>query len=867
MSDPALPPTPPVQSYRRDIAFASIGYRAGNITRNGNLAASLRRSQIIIPPNGNVNNITQNASVAQLSETEINAFSTRYRVVLSTSDVESRRVLGTKNRGKNTNIGETNNGLEAIIFYDTLLKQYAITVAGTNPPGSEILTVVVGHLLTGGPIGQASDLDKFIAIAADVEGTSLSNFKIPFAATHSEGYAILALADAHFTRRGLSVFNTVIGVNGAPLGFDFARDQALTQRQFATGIPINDPITVDEIVKFSRGASLQGAEWDATLAYLSGFAKNKIKFGATDNEGLAIAGNYTNLIFNNDNVGRVNAAANRQFGNRIDYFTVEYNGKTTLRDLKSEYHGVAFAYRASREGSLTRPARLRSPIGTNRGIRINFSANGDLDDQIDSSYLPDYVTINDRFHTSESIGTAIFLKDPINRLPYLYKSIIDIYRRNEDGSRATDNDGNFSPPIARQETFAATADKPAYDFVTTLTADGKEIATSVGYDKSPLKINATDVLSTIGSQLGYRIAGKNVVGGVVLSATLKTLGSNLGDIIHLQLKKQLTSASVKNALKNVDSELFNNLKSAGIGAISSFLTGELVNALGLKGIEGTIANNIAGTVIGQIASNLVTKGKAIFDGVNLTSIGSAFGGLIGSTLASKIVNFKSIGGQIGSAVGSALGVIAAEKLAIFGSAAGPLGTIAGAAIGAFVGFIVGGIIGSVFGGTPRSGADVEFDASTGRFVVGNVYSRKGGSKDAARSIASAVSETFNSVLDAAGGTLLDPHSVQTGNYGLRASAYVYRPSSTRSKDAISARFTGKNAAQNLIGYGVYQGLADPDFQIVGGDIFIKRAIYNSLSLGGIDTNNFDSNIIIGNIDLAQSYGKYISESDLVGNLY
>ena len=32
--------------------------------------------------------------------------------------------------------------------------------------------------------------------------------------------------------------------------------------------------------------------------------------------------------------------------------------------------------------------------------------------------------------------------------------------------------------------------------------------------------------------------------------------------------------------------------------------------------------------------------------------------------------------------------------------------------------------------------------------------------------------------------------------------------------------------RELIGHGIHQGLSDPDFKIMGGDIYVKRAIYD-----------------------------------------
>ena len=195
---------------------------------------------------------------------------------------------------------------------------------------------------------------------------------------------------------------------------------------------------------------------------------------------------------------------------------------------------------------------------------------------------------------------------------------------------------------------------------------------------------------------------------------------------------------------------------------------------------------------------------------------------------------------------------------------GPTGLIVAAAA-AFIGNIVGGLIGSVFGGTPRSGADAIWDEAEGRFVVANIYSRKGGSKETAEAMAASVAETFNLVLDAAGGSLENPGNITTGNYGMRKSDFVYRPTSTRDKRAITHRVSTKDdeAFAKITGFGIYQGLTDPDFQIIGGSNYVKRAIYNSFEVGGVTATNFDSSTLIGNIASAEAYETYLANSAVI----
>ena len=43
----------------------------------------------------------------------------------------------------------------------------------------------------------------------------------------------------------------------------------------------------------------------------------------------------------------------------------------------------------------------------------------------------------------------------------------------------------------------------------------------------------------------------------------------------------------------------------------------------------------------------------------------------------------------------------------------------------------------------------------------------------------------------------------------------------------------------LYNFGPWQGLADPDFQIIGGSNYVKRAVYATFELGGMSATNFD----------------------------
>jgi Ca2+-binding RTX toxin-like protein len=372
--------------------------------------------------------------------------------------------------------------------------------------------------------------------------------------------------------------------------------------------------------------------------------------------------------------------------------------------------------------------------------------------------------------------------------------------------------------------------------------------------------------SKIGSTLAGFIPGDRKINQLLVSPILATIGENLFEAVaNGGAVQTLPSNVTRNVFSDFGSELLDEFKSAGIGALSSFLVAEFINAIGIDGFAGELVNTGAGAVVGQVLTNIV-DGAALFNGVNPVLIANAVGAFIGTKLAQQIVSFDTIGGQIGSSLGSAVGSLVAGKifgdsLALLGAAAGPVGI----AIGAFVGFILGGLIGSIFGGTPRSGADVEYIESTRRFNVTNAYAKKGGNKGAAINMASAVAGTLNSVLDLTGSAIANPHAVQTGNYGMRGSDIVYRPYSTRDKSAITMRWKGRDAFDNATKFGTFSALIDRDFALVGGDVFAKRAFYNHLSRTGGYTN-FNSETLYSDLYLANDYASYFQNGSVINGL-
>jgi Ca2+-binding RTX toxin-like protein len=376
--------------------------------------------------------------------------------------------------------------------------------------------------------------------------------------------------------------------------------------------------------------------------------------------------------------------------------------------------------------------------------------------------------------------------------------------------------------------------------------------------------------SSVGSTLAGFLGGDKTANTLVLSPLLAAIGDNLAEVIaNGGVTQRLPSGLPRNVLADFGQELFAEVKGAGVGALSTFLVSELVKVLNLKGVAAEGFSTLGTTVVSQVIDNMIALAGgatdiSVFSGVgNLTSLGSAAASFLGGKLADQIVTFDNVGGQIGSALGAAFG---AWDSGMFLAAAG-LNPVTFAVAVAWVAFwkIAGGFIGSLFGGTPRSGADVAWDETTGRFDVANGYARKGGSKDAAISVATGVSNTLNAVLDAAGGRLKDPLAVQSGNYGMRGKDFVYRAYSTRDKDAITMRWKGDSAASDAAQYGIFSALTDPDFQLVGGDVFAKRALHNHLKLVG-GYKGFSATGLFSDLAVAGDYANYFVNSTAINGL-
>ncbi|MEO1656317.1 MAG: cadherin domain-containing protein [Pseudomonadota bacterium] len=371
---------------------------------------------------------------------------------------------------------------------------------------------------------------------------------------------------------------------------------------------------------------------------------------------------------------------------------------------------------------------------------------------------------------------------------------------------------------------------------------------------------SAEIGAVIGSTLSRHFLGdQNVFVRVLGQGAATALGQNLFEAVA---SKIVDGGSFADAFDNFDQDLAGSLQSAGVGAVSSYLSAEFINAIGIEGFGGDLASSVGTKAVNQIISNVLDPD--ILDplagfGTPAATFGNAVGSLLGSKLAGQVISASTTAGQLGGQVGASVGSLIAGKL--IGNAFGKaVGAILVPGIGAFVGTIIGTLIGDLFGKVPRSGADLVYDEASRQFVVGASYKKGKGSRETAEHISSQVASTLNGVILLTGGTLMNPELVEPGYYGMRKSKFTYQTHRGGAR-------TNFDDIGHLVTYGALNALRD--FEILGGSVFVKRALNASLDnqfAGGelrarlTDTNDLNDpeiEVLLGDLTIARDYEIYV----------
>jgi Ca2+-binding RTX toxin-like protein len=361
---------------------------------------------------------------------------------------------------------------------------------------------------------------------------------------------------------------------------------------------------------------------------------------------------------------------------------------------------------------------------------------------------------------------------------------------------------------------------------------------------SPIGLDFVDAAEVIASVLGRHFIGGNVLVQTVTSAGLKTLAANFGDMLNTAVFDSgvATTKNMGQALEGMGVEFLANLKAAGISALGAYLTAELVDLIGIEGIPGEALNSLGGTIVTQILTNMAEMAlgnpavTSIFHQVGgAAQLSSVAGSFIGNKLAGELANWDEIGEQLGSSIGGTLGGTAGA--AIIGQLGVPI-PIVGAIIGSFLGNLMGGMIGGVFTGKPKSGAIVGFNEATGRFEVEEVWKEDGGNKQAADQLGSSAAEALNQIVATIGGELVNGGGIEAGSYGLRGQRFVFWEDGVKSDNRVKFE-----EAEDLIEHGVMAAVRQ--LQILGGDVYAKRALEATLATAGLVTTKAETGGIEG----------------------
>lgn len=418
----------------------------------------------------------------------------------------------------------------------------------------------------------------------------------------------------------------------------------------------------------------------------------------------------------------------------------------------------------------------------------------------------------------------------------------------------------------------------------------REIAVSRLQSLSPVfNLDTSNLLGVIGSTLGSRLSDDplaQVVGSNVLNTLFAEIGAKLeqlgapGD--------GFSNAALPGVLgEQFSSNLLTSIRAEGIGSVSSWLTGQVIEGLDIEGFAAEGALSIGSRVVSQILSNLtgsqvyavggeilrfgadghviasggsvgtaaqagslhLPEGATLVDrpwNLDLTqSAASAAASFLGGKLADEIHSFDSAYGEIGSAIGQAYGSLNAGL--VLAAGVNPL-SFAAAVIAVATWKLIGGFIGSLFGAS-KSYATVSWDEHRGRFRVSDVDADRGGSRDAAASLAQSVSGVLNSVVQATGATIGRLTYVEQ-EFGMRNKEYVYWSEDYRTDEP------GK-----VLSRGYYDGLTQLVDHLIGGDIFAKRALAANLDLQ--QRNTFESEAVLGDLTVASDFGLYLANAAMI----
>jgi hypothetical protein len=230
----------------------------------------------------------------------------------------------------------------------------------------------------------------------------------------------------------------------------------------------------------------------------------------------------------------------------------------------------------------------------------------------------------------------------------------------------TNNDGS-----GKEQLFDPDNTHPYKELDVAKDANNKITGAQVVLDQNI--INAGGSIGQIfGSALGSALGGKDQLSKLTSSVVGGTIGSLIGQKFGLVVATSMAADLSKVSLADVFAGQNLDISSAGIGAVSSFLTAELGNALQIPGFGGQLfnaaTNGFTLSVLSQVKAGIgagltfdaaisaIDWSAAVSGAIDATGLN--VGNLLGTFLGQLLVPAKShagaIGGQLLGAIGSNL---------------------------------------------------------------------------------------------------------------------------------------------------------------------------------------------------------------------
>jgi Ca2+-binding RTX toxin-like protein len=399
--------------------------------------------------------------------------------------------------------------------------------------------------------------------------------------------------------------------------------------------------------------------------------------------------------------------------------------------------------------------------------------------------------------------------------------------------------------------------------------------------------------SVVGSSLGNYLGGKSVGRGVVFSSLLGEIGERLGAALGAGSLESAIGAAVDGGLKSFGTDVAVRAGQAAIGSVSSWLSMELGEALGLKGFGAELFTTVGTTVTSRVIGNLLnatlgpsqiwsqfTPESTVNPPGSLSSgglaIANAVGSFLGAKLGAMVVSPQTQAGVALSSIGSAVGGFMAMSGGLLSVAAGAVASAASSlfsgvaaqaifntiapGVGVFIGFVLGALIGNLFGKkkpkVPTASAETVLQIPYARYELGTITVTGNGNRDLVTSMASTARDTLNGLIAMVAYTNTTAY-VSNLNGASTTQAYGHDKNLATGQNEIYAKVNGVKtyfaSADQAVEFGSLTAIRNT--KIVGGDIFAKRVIARSPAA--------DLTSLTGDLQVASDYRFYANNRALV----